>query len=168
MRLFAMSPGLIWEQIKAGIRVRSILTAGKQVPAGHSEGSYSPEQALHKAERKENVGRTQKPAGINHHDEFVPQGGVTYRQVDLSKGALMFSDGPETIILLQFYSRLFPFPGGGRDTDRQTHSGYRAPSETSKRDEAMEFSDSRLWESNLRMFDVEAVEWVSMACMEPR
>lgn len=37
-----------------------------------------------------------------------------------------------------------------------THSGYGAPSETSKRDEAMEFSDSRLWESNLRMFDVEA------------
>lgn len=39
--------------------------------------------------------------------------------------------------------------------DRHTHSGYGAPSETSKRDEAMEFSDSRLWESNLRMFDAE-------------
>lgn len=120
MRLFAMSPGLIWEQIKAGIRVRSILAAGKQVPAGHSEGPYSPEQALHKAERKENVGRTQKPAGINHHDEFVPQGGVTYRQVDLSKGALMFSDGPETTIP-SFVQGRFPFHVEGEpQTDRLT------------------------------------------------
>lgn len=53
--------------------------------------------------------------------------------------------------------------------DRGTHSGYGAPSETSKRDEAMEFSDSRLWESNLRMFEAEdAVGQVSRASMEPR
>lgn len=35
MRLFAMSPGLIWEQIKAGVRVRAVLAAGEQVPAGN-------------------------------------------------------------------------------------------------------------------------------------
>lgn len=38
MCLFAMSPGLIWEQIKAGIRVCAVLAAGEQVPAEHSEG----------------------------------------------------------------------------------------------------------------------------------
>lgn len=95
----------------------------------------------------------QKPAGINHDDEFVPQGGVAYRQVDLAKGALMSPDGPATRIphLIQIY-----FPSWSRKpADRQTHSGYGAPSETSKRDEAMEFSDNRLWESNLRMFDAE-------------
>lgn len=47
----------------------------------------------------------QKPAGINHDDEFVPQGGVAYRQVDLAKGALMSPDGPKTRIphLIQIY-----------------------------------------------------------------
>lgn len=40
-----------------------------------------------------------------------------------------------------------------------THSGYVAPSERSKRDDAMEFSDSRLWESYRRMFAGEAMEF---------
>lgn len=54
-------------------------------------------------------------------------------------------------------------------TKLQTHSGYRAPSEMSNRDEAIEFSDSRLWESNRRMFDVEGDErLVSEARKEPR
>lgn len=38
MCLFAMSPGLIWEQIKASIRVCAVLTAGEQIPVEHSEG----------------------------------------------------------------------------------------------------------------------------------
>lgn len=37
MGLFAMSPGLIWEQIEAGVRVRAVLTAGEQVPVEHSQ-----------------------------------------------------------------------------------------------------------------------------------
>lgn len=54
-------------------------------------------------------------------------------------------------------------------TKLQTHSGYRAPSEMSNRDEAIEFSDSRLWESYRRMFDVEGDErLVSEARKEPR
>lgn len=38
VRLFAMSPGLIWEQIKAGVRVRTVLTAGEEIPAGKRAG----------------------------------------------------------------------------------------------------------------------------------
>lgn len=38
MCLLAMSPGLIGEQIKADIRVCTVLTAGEQVPVEHSEG----------------------------------------------------------------------------------------------------------------------------------
>lgn len=38
---------------------------------------------------------------------------------------------------------LLPLKMGGR----KTHSGKGAPSDRSKRDKAMEFSDSRLWES---------------------
>lgn len=33
------------------------------------------------------------PAGVNHDDELVPQGGVAYSQVDLPKWTLMFPDG---------------------------------------------------------------------------
>ena len=36
--LFAMSPGLIWQQIKADIRVCAVLTAGEEVPGEHSKG----------------------------------------------------------------------------------------------------------------------------------
>lgn len=51
----------------------------------------------------------------------------------------------------------------------QTHSGYGAPSERSNRDEAMEFSDRRLWESYRRMFVVEGYDGqVSEARKEPR
>lgn len=50
-----------------------------------------------------------------------------------------------------------------------THAGYGAPSERSNRDEAMEFSDSRLWESYRRMFAVAGDDRkVSEAKKEPR
>lgn len=38
MCLLAMSPGLIWEQIKADVRVCAVLAAGEEVPVEHSEG----------------------------------------------------------------------------------------------------------------------------------
>lgn len=34
------------------------------------------------------------PAGVNQDDEFVPQAGIAYRQLDLSKGTLMVPNDP--------------------------------------------------------------------------
>lgn len=96
MGLFAMSPGLIWEQVKAGVRVCAVLTAGEQVPVEHSQEPWRPQR---EQSRGENLGQSLwKPAGIDHDDEFVPQGGVTDGQVDLPKRALMVPDGPETAL----------------------------------------------------------------------
>lgn len=96
MGLFAMSPGLIWEQVKAGVRVCAVLAAGEQVPVEHSQKPWRPQR---EQSRGENLGQSlRKPAGIDHDDEFVPQGGVTDGQVDLPKRALMVPDGPETTL----------------------------------------------------------------------
>lgn len=140
------------------------------------------------------LGRFNSPAGIDEDNELFPQGGVTHGQVDLPEGPLMVPDGPAASKKQQRQLRWFdllhlrvlcdcttetgawswlaegsrrfqPLEGrGGR-----TYSGYWAPSEMSKRDEAMEFSDSRLCESNRRMFDVEGAKRpFSPATKEPR
>lgn len=45
------------------------------------------------------------PAGVNHDDELVPQGGVAYSQVDLPKWTLMFPDG-STVMRMLLMSKL--------------------------------------------------------------